>query len=111
MGSFYLCVFLFLCSSFYSVCFLPEFEQLTGMKVKLVKITEAQFFTKVPADFTADTFAFDVFMSQYYDSPKYARLTTLHFAPSISAPLGVFHDSQQNTPQTNSPCNIHGIRN
>jgi len=52
--------------------FLPEFEQLTGMNVKLVKIPEAQFLTKVPADFTAGTFAFDVFMSQYYDSPKYA---------------------------------------
>jgi len=52
--------------------FIPEFEQLTGMKVSLVKIPEAQFLTKVPADFTAGTFAFDVFMSQYYDSPKYA---------------------------------------
>lgn len=52
--------------------YIPEFEALTGMKVKLVKIPEAQFLTKVPADFTAGTFAFDVFMSQYYDSPKYA---------------------------------------
>lgn len=52
--------------------FLPEFEALTGMKLKVVKIPEAQFLTKVPADFTSGTFAFDVFMSQYYDSPKYA---------------------------------------
>jgi len=52
---------------------IPEFEQLTGMKVKLVKLPEAEYLTKVPADFTAGTFAFDVFMSQYYDSPKYQQ--------------------------------------
>ncbi len=52
--------------------YIPEFEKLTGMKVKLVKLPEAEYLTKVPADFTAGTFAFDVFMSQYYDAPKYA---------------------------------------
>lgn len=53
--------------------FIPEFEQMTGMKVKLVKLPEAEYLTKVPADFTAGTFAFDVFMSQYYDSAKYQQ--------------------------------------
>jgi ABC-type glycerol-3-phosphate transport system substrate-binding protein len=52
---------------------IPEFEKLTGLKVKLVKLPEAEYLTKVPADFTAGTFAFDVFMSQYYDSPKYQQ--------------------------------------
>jgi multiple sugar transport system substrate-binding protein len=53
--------------------FIPDFEKLTGMKVKLVKLPEAEYLTKVPADFTAGTFAFDVFMSQYYDAAKYEQ--------------------------------------
>lgn len=52
--------------------YIPEFEELTGIKVDLVKLPEAEFLTKVPTDMTAGTFAFDVFMTQYYDSPKYA---------------------------------------
>ena len=51
--------------------FIPEFEKLTGIKIRLAKLPEAEYLTKVPADFTAGTFAFDVFMSQYYDAPKY----------------------------------------
>lgn len=50
---------------------IPEFEKLTGIKVRLAKLPELEYLTKVPADFTAGTFAFDVFMSQYYDAPKY----------------------------------------
>ncbi len=53
--------------------FIPEFEKLTGMKVRLVKLPEAEYLTKIPADFTAGTFAFDVFMSQYYDAAKYEK--------------------------------------
>ncbi|MGA2548042.1 MAG: sugar ABC transporter substrate-binding protein [Rectinemataceae bacterium] len=53
--------------------FIPEFEKLTGMKVRLVKLPEAEFHTKVPADFTAGTFAFDVFMSEYFDAAKYQQ--------------------------------------
>jgi ABC-type glycerol-3-phosphate transport system substrate-binding protein len=51
--------------------FIPEFEALTGIKVKLVKLPTTQYMTKVPADLTAGTFAFDVYMTQYYDAPKY----------------------------------------
>jgi multiple sugar transport system substrate-binding protein len=66
---------------------IPEFEKLTGMKVKLVKLPEAEYLTKVPADFTAGTFAFDVFMSQYYDSPKYQQEKwTADLAPLMKDP-------------------------
>ncbi len=66
---------------------IPEFEKLTGMKVKLVKLPEAEYLTKVPADFTAGTFAFDVFMSQYYDSPKYQQEKwTADIAPLMQNP-------------------------
>lgn len=51
---------------------IPQFEELTGIKVRVTKLPEQEFLTKVPADLTAGTFAFDVFMSQYYDAPKYA---------------------------------------
>ena len=51
--------------------YLPDFEKLTGMKLKTVKIPEHEFMTKVAAELTAGTFAFDVYMTQYYDSPKY----------------------------------------
>jgi len=49
-----------------------QFEELTGIKVRVTKLPEQEYLTKVPADFTAGIFAFDVFMSQYYDAPKYA---------------------------------------
>jgi len=66
---------------------IPEFEVLTGMKVRLVKLPEAEYLTKVPADFTAGTFAFDVFMSQYYDSPKYQQENwTADLAPLMKDP-------------------------
>lgn len=51
---------------------LPEFTKLTGVKVRTVSLPEQQFTTKLPADLTAGSFEFDVFMSQYYDKPKYA---------------------------------------
>lgn len=51
--------------------YFPEFEQLTGMKIVTTILPEAEYLTKVPADLTAGTFAFDVFMTQYYDAPKY----------------------------------------
>lgn len=50
----------------------PEFERLTGMKVNVQALPETQYVTKVPADLTAGTFQFDVFMNQYYDKPQYA---------------------------------------
>lgn len=50
---------------------IPEFEALTGITVNLTKLPEQQFITKVSADLTAGSFAFDVFMSQYYDAEKF----------------------------------------
>ncbi|TET61082.1 extracellular solute-binding protein [Candidatus Aerophobetes bacterium] len=50
---------------------IPDFEKLTGMSVKVTVLPEKEFMTKVPADLTAGTFAFDVFMTQYYDAPQY----------------------------------------
>lgn len=52
---------------------IPQFESLTGIKVDLRKLPEKQFLTKVPADLTAGTFKFDVFMTQIYEAPKYAQ--------------------------------------
>lgn len=52
---------------------IPEFESLTGMKVNVTKLPEQQFITKVSADMTAGSFAFDVFMSQFYDAPKFEK--------------------------------------
>ena len=37
----------------------PQFEELTGIKVNLRKLPEPQFLAKVPADLTAGTFQFD----------------------------------------------------
>jgi len=51
--------------------FIPEFEELTGMKVNLKKLPENQFLTKVPADMEAGTFKFDIFMTQLYEAPKF----------------------------------------
>lgn len=53
--------------------YFPEFEQLTGIKVVPTILPEVEYLTKVPADLTAGTFAFDVFMTQYYDAPMYDR--------------------------------------
>jgi ABC-type glycerol-3-phosphate transport system substrate-binding protein len=49
----------------------PDFEALTGITVRMTKLPEQQFITKVSADLTAGSFAFDAFMSQYYDAPKF----------------------------------------
>ena len=41
---------------------IPEFEELTGINVKLKLLPENQYLTKVPADMEAGTFKFDVFI-------------------------------------------------
>jgi ABC-type glycerol-3-phosphate transport system substrate-binding protein len=51
--------------------FIPEFEALTGIKVNVTKIPHDEMIVKVPAGFSSGTFAFDVFMGRYYDSPKF----------------------------------------
>ena len=51
--------------------FIPEFEELTGIKVNVTKIPHDEMIVKVPAGFSSGTFAFDVFMGRYYDSPKF----------------------------------------
>jgi ABC-type glycerol-3-phosphate transport system substrate-binding protein len=51
---------------------IPQFESLTGIKVRIKKLPPEQYFVKVPADLQAGTFGFDVYMTQYYDAPKYA---------------------------------------
>ena len=50
---------------------IPEFEELTGINVKLKLLPENQYLTKVPADMEAGTFKFDVFMTQLYEAPKF----------------------------------------
>lgn len=52
---------------------IPEFEELTGITVKLSKLPEQQYLTKTVADLTGGTFGQDVFMTQYYDSPSYQQ--------------------------------------
>ncbi len=67
--------------------YIPEFEELTGMKVNLILISEEEFMTKLPADLTAGSLAYDVFASQYYDSPKYAmEKWTADLEPFINDP-------------------------
>jgi len=51
---------------------IPDFESLTGIKVNLRILPEQQFLTKVPADLTAGTFQFDVFMTQISQAPMFA---------------------------------------
>jgi len=53
--------------------FIPDFEKLTGIKVNVTKLPEAQMATKAPAEMTAGTFAYDVFMTQYLTAPIFAR--------------------------------------
>lgn len=50
---------------------IPEFEEKTGITVRLSKLPEQQYLTKTVADLTGGTFSQDVFMTQYYDSPSY----------------------------------------
>jgi ABC-type glycerol-3-phosphate transport system substrate-binding protein len=52
---------------------IPEFEEKTGITVKLSKLPEQQYLTKTVADLTGGTFSQDVFMTQYYDSPSYQQ--------------------------------------
>ncbi|WP_411036529.1 ABC transporter substrate-binding protein [Shinella sp. BYT-45] len=49
----------------------PQFEELTGIKVNLRKLPEPQFLAKVPADLTAGTFQFDVMMTQIAQNLQY----------------------------------------
>lgn len=56
---------------------IPQFEELTGIKVNLRKLPEPQFLAKVPADLTAGTFQFDVFMTQIAQNPQYDKKTWL----------------------------------
>lgn len=63
---------------------IPEFEKLTGIKIKKIKkLTMAQFYSKVPADFTAGTFSYDVFMHEYYEATKFQQ-------EGWTAPLGIY---------------------
>jgi multiple sugar transport system substrate-binding protein len=50
---------------------IDQFQALTGIDVQLSKLPEAQYATKVAADMSAGVFEYDVFMSQYYDAPRY----------------------------------------
>ena len=52
---------------------IPEFEALTGISVRLSKLPESEYKTRVPADLAANTFQYDVFMTEYYDAPKYQQ--------------------------------------
>lgn len=52
---------------------IPQFEALTGIDVNLRKLPEQQFLAKVPADLTAGTFQFDVFMTQVAQNPQYHK--------------------------------------
>jgi multiple sugar transport system substrate-binding protein len=51
---------------------ISTFTQLTGIEVNLRTLPEQQFLTKVPADLTAGTFQFDVFMTQIAEAPQFA---------------------------------------
>lgn len=52
---------------------IPEFEELTGISVRLSKLPERQYLTKVVADLTSGVFGSDVFMTEYYDAPTYQK--------------------------------------
>lgn len=52
---------------------IPEFEKLTGMKVRVNKLPEEQYLTKVVTDMSANSFKYDVFMTQYYEAPKFEQ--------------------------------------
>jgi multiple sugar transport system substrate-binding protein len=50
---------------------IDQFRSLTGINVQLSELPEDQYATKVAADLSAGVFEYDVFMSQYYDAPRY----------------------------------------
>ena len=69
---------------------LDQFEALTGITVQLSKLPEDQYATKIAADLSAGAFEYDVFMTQYYDAPKYE-------AERWTAPLGPLMDDPKLT--------------
>jgi ABC-type glycerol-3-phosphate transport system substrate-binding protein len=52
---------------------LPEFEALTGIKVQANKLPEQQYLTKVVTDLSAGSFPQDVFMTQFYEAPRFEK--------------------------------------
>ncbi|MDQ0469866.1 ABC transporter substrate-binding protein [Labrys wisconsinensis] len=50
---------------------LPAFEDLTGITVQASKLPEQQYLTKVVTDLSAKAFQQDVFMTQYYEAPRF----------------------------------------
>jgi len=50
---------------------LPEFTELTGIKIDWSKLPHEESMTKVPADFTAGTFNYDLWMARFMDAPKF----------------------------------------
>jgi multiple sugar transport system substrate-binding protein len=52
---------------------IPEFEALTGIKVNATKLPHDEGMVKIPAGFSSGTFAYDVFMGRYYDSPRFTQ--------------------------------------
>jgi multiple sugar transport system substrate-binding protein len=52
---------------------LPEFESLTGIKVRANSLPEQQYLTKVVTDLSADAFNQDVFMTQFYEAPRFEQ--------------------------------------
>ena len=50
---------------------LPKFETLTGIKVRANSLPEQQYLTKVVTDLSADAFSQDVFMTQFYEAPRF----------------------------------------
>lgn len=51
--------------------YIPEFESLTGIKVNWSKLPHEEIMTRINADFTAGTFAYDVFMGVFFDAPLF----------------------------------------
>jgi len=52
---------------------IPEFEKLTGIKVKCDIYPEAEYYTKVRSDLAAGILKQDVYMTSYLDLPKYVE--------------------------------------
>ena len=52
---------------------LPDFEALTGIKVQANKLPEQQYLTKVVTDLSANAFPQDVFMTQFYEAPRFEQ--------------------------------------
>ena len=52
---------------------LPEFEALTGITVQANKLPEQQYLTKVVTDLSANAFPQDIFMTQFYEAPRFEQ--------------------------------------